>query len=113
MKPLNEKLENGLIPIVEIAKMIFSYDPELNYLDLDKPEFYEGELLVSFCGDLRGSGITEYLFFENNLFKLRVYDNHFTTDDVEIYTKVVDYDPIKLLKKLVELGVVTSEEIFN
>jgi hypothetical protein len=113
MKNLNEPLENGLVPIVEIAKIIFKYDDrnEPYYVDFSKPEFYDGKLFVAFCGDKIGCGITKYLYFEENQFKIKVYDSYWTSDTSNIYSAVVEYNQVELLRKLIELGVATKEDV--
>lgn len=114
MKNLNEPLENGLIPIVEIAKLIYNYDDptEYDYVDFNKPEICDDGLFVSFCGDKNGTGITEYLYFDvkKNQFKTKVYDSFYTSDYDKRYISQIDYDPIRLINKLVDLGVGTYEE---
>jgi len=113
MKNLNEPLENGLIPIVEIAKIIYNYDDdtEPDYVDFNKPEFHDNKLFVGFCGDKNGCGVTEYLYFEDNQFKLKVYDSYWTSDINNVYSKPINHNQIELIKKLVELGVTTYDEL--
>lgn len=111
MKKLHEPLENGLIPLVEIAKMLYGDDNNRDPNYVDNPEFHDNKLFVYFCGDRNGCGITEYLHFEDNQFKLTNYDNYWTSDSHRVYTELVEYDPIPLYKKLIELGVMTKEEL--
>jgi hypothetical protein len=113
MKNLNEPLENGLIPIVEIAKIIYKYDDtEPNFVDFNKPEFKDNKLFVGFYGDKNGTGITKYLYFEDGQFKLIIYDIYWTCSYISrVHTEVIKYNPIKLIKKLVELGVTTYDEL--
>jgi len=114
MKNLNEPLENGLIPIVEIAKIIYNYDDadsEPDYADFSKPEFFDNKLFVGFCGDKDGCGIREYLYFDNGQFKIEVWDNYWTSDNSMVYSEPVNHNPIELIKKMVDLGVTTYDEL--
>lgn len=113
MKALHEPLENGLIPLVEIAKLIYVNQDEndSNYVDFNKPEFFEDKLLVNFYGDKNGNGITEYLFFDDMQFKLKVYDCYWTGDTNRNWIQIINRNQIPLLKKLIELGVLTNKEI--
>lgn len=114
MKRLNEKLSNGVIPILEIARMIYTNqdESEYDYVDFNNPEFdKEGKLLVSFCGDKNGTGVTDWLFFDNNQFKIKVCDCYWTSDTYNEYVRVVEINQIPLLKKLIELGVISSEDV--
>ncbi len=116
MKNLSEKLENGLIPIVEIAKMIYRNHADLmyesNFVDFNTPEFDdEGRLLVDFCGDRNGTGITDWLYFENNQFKILSCDCGWTSDSYLRRKHVVEANQIPLIKKLIELGAITAEEV--
>lgn len=112
MKDLHSTLENGLIPLVEIAKLLFP-NMDYDYVNFDKPEFYENKLLVSVVGDKYGNGVTEYLFFENMQFKILCLDCYWTSDNFNKTVKVVNRNQIPLLMKLVELGVMPKDEIFN
>lgn len=113
MRNLTEPLENGLIPIVEIAKMVYDYsdDSEPHYVDFSKPEFQDDKLFVQYYGDKNGCGITEYLYFENGQFKLKIYDSAWTSDEINVYSEPLNYNHIELIKKLVKLGVTTYEEL--
>ena len=81
-------------------------------MDFNKPEFdSEGRMLVSFCGIKNGCGVNDYLFFENNQFKVLSCDCYFTGDHFKKIVRVKEFDPIILLKKLIEIGAITKEEI--
>lgn len=105
MKNLHEPLENGLIPLVEIAKVIYPHK-----LIID-PEFYNNMLLIGITGDKNGCGITEYLFYENFQPKIKVYDSYWTSDNSRSYVDVVNCNPLLVIKRLLELGVITQDEI--
>jgi hypothetical protein len=113
MKNLNEPLENGLIPIVEIAKIIYNYDDDTEpyYVDFNKPVFHDNKVFVGFYGDKNGCGVTKYLYFEDNQFKLKVYDSYWTSDTNNVYSEPINHNPIELIKKMVELGVTTYDEL--
>lgn len=112
MKDLTKPLENGLIPMIEIAKLIYPLDKdesEPGYVDINKPKFRDGGLLISRYHN--GGTLSTYLFFENNQFKIKTYDIYYLSDYENTYTTPVEYDPIKLIKKLIELGVTSYEEV--
>jgi len=117
MKNLNEPLENNdLIPIVEIAKLLYPYwneQDESDFVDFNIPEFdSKGRMLVSSFGFGNSSaGVADYLFFENNYFKIISKDYFWTSDKYSESIRVKEFDQIILLKKLIEIGAITKEEI--
>jgi hypothetical protein len=44
-------------------------------------------------------------------FNLKVYDYYWTSDTNNVYSKPIKHNPIELIKKLVELGVTTYDEL--
>ena len=111
MKKLNEQLGSGLIPIVEVAKILYPYLNSEDGVDLNNPEFLDGKLLIRVIGDRDGCGVTEYLYFEDNQFKLLIYDNYWTSDISKKYSETVPHNHVELYKKLVGLGVTTYNEL--
>lgn len=105
MKELHSPLENGLIPLVEIAKILYPHK-----LIID-PEFYNDMLLIRTTGDKNGCGITEYLFYENFQPKIKCYDRYWTGDTSRNYIEVVNCNPLLIIKRLLEIGVITNEEV--
>ena len=55
MKDLHLPLDNGLIPLVEIAKLIYPDLDGEDGIDFNKPEFYDNKLLIREIGDKDGS----------------------------------------------------------
>jgi len=102
MEKLNVPLENGLIPLVEIAKILYPYwnEPsEPDFVDFNMPEFdNNGRMFVSFCGEKNGCGFCDYLFFENNQFKILSCDSYWTSDNYLERIRAVEFDQIILLK---------------
>jgi hypothetical protein len=112
MKELHKPLEDGRIPLVEIANILF--DDWIDELDSNIPEFdNENRLLTSVVGDKNGCGVNTYLFFDPDvmLFKELYCDKYWTGDRYKEKTVVVDYNQLSLIKLLIEMGVLTNEEI--
>jgi len=112
MKALHEPLEDGRIPLVEIANILFN--DWIEELDSNIPEFDdENRLLTSVVGDKNGCGINTYLFFDSDvmLFKELYCDSYWAGDSSSERTIIVDFNHLYLIKVLVEMGVLTNEEI--
>jgi len=117
MKTLNEPLaDSGIIPLVEIAKLLYPYwddRDEDNFINFNNPEFDDkGRMFVSFTGfGSSSAGVSEYLFFENGQFKNLRCDYYWTGDYYKESIEVCEFNQILLLKKLIEIGAITKEEI--
>lgn len=103
MKNLTDKLRNGKIPLIEIARLIFP-DIEEGDVSFNNPEFYKDMLLIRVIGDRGGSGIEEFLFYENNQAKIKIFDNYWTSDNSTTRIEVVDFDPFKIKEMLDNLN---------
>lgn len=110
MKDLHLPLENGLIPLVEIAKILYP-DLHEDFDYITNPEFYKDMLLVNVIGDKNGCGITEYLFYEDFQPKIKCYDSYWTGDTSRNYVESVNCNPLLIIKRLLELGVITKDEV--
>jgi len=102
MKDLHLPFENGIIPLIEIAKIVYpDWHEEYDYIS--NPEFHENMLLTRVIGNKHGCCILEYLFYENNQVKTKVYDNYWTGDVSREWVEVIDTDPILIHEKLTSL----------
>ena len=109
MKELHKPLNDGRIPLVEIANILFG--DWIKKFDSNIPEFNEyNRLLTSVVGDKNGCGVNTYLFFDSNvmLFKELYCDNYWTGDRYKETIKIVDYNPLLLIKKLNDMGIFTN-----
>lgn len=84
MSDLCKSLEDGTIPIVELAKI-------LGY-SVNNSDYKDGKVILSIYDN--GATLTKSLYYNNRkkTFYIEVFDNYYTSDSYLIYDENIDFD---------------------